>query len=61
MRTQWLDAARLSFKGRVFAAVCSLDVRDFEKQPNGDDTRKRQKAIGSMSKETTTWKFLTSF
>ena len=47
-------AARLLLKGRVFAAVCSLDIRDFEKQPNGDDTRKRQKAIGSMSKETTT-------
>ena len=44
MRTQWLDAARLSFKGRVFAAVCSLDIRDFEKQPNGDDTCKRQKS-----------------
>ena len=30
----------------VFAAVCSLDIRDFnfEKQPNGDDTRKRQKS-----------------
>lgn len=42
------------YLGRVFAAVCSLDIRDFEKQPNGDDTRKRQKAIGSMSKETTT-------
>ena len=37
-------AARLLLKGRVFAAVCSLDIRDFEKQPNGDDTRKRQKS-----------------
>ena len=48
-------------KGGYLLPYAVRDIRDFEKQPNGDDTRKRQKAIGSMSKETTAWKFLASF